>query len=74
MRILVIRCGALGDLVYSTSIIEALKLEYGTSTIIDFVTTPGSGTLFKYDKRVNSVLPLRYKKFLFFLVVKKRVL
>ena len=27
-RILIIRCGALGDLVYATSVIDALKKEF----------------------------------------------
>ncbi len=60
--VLIIRCGALGDLVYATSIIDALKHEYGEDTIIDFVCTPGSGTLFKNDTRVHKVFPLKHKK------------
>ena len=62
IRVLIIRCGALGDLVYATSVIDALKLEYGDDTIIDFVCTPGSGTLFNADDRVNKVFPLKHKK------------
>jgi ADP-heptose:LPS heptosyltransferase len=62
MRVLIIRCGALGDLVYATSVIDALKLEFGEDTTIDFVCTPGSGTLFKADPRVNHVYPLKHKK------------
>ncbi len=62
MRVLIIRCGALGDLVYATSVIDALKLEFGNDTIIDFVCTPGSGTLFNVDTRINKVYPLRHKK------------
>lgn len=60
--ILIIRCGALGDLVYATSVIDALKMEFGDNTIIDFVCTPGSGTLFKNDFRVNHVFPLKHKR------------
>ncbi|WP_455755647.1 glycosyltransferase family 9 protein [Sulfurimonas sp.] len=60
--ILIIRCGALGDLVYATSVIDALKLEFGDETIIDFVCTPGSGTLFNGDNRVNKVFSLKHKK------------
>jgi len=62
MRFLVIRCGALGDLVYATSIIEAIKKEYGDNSIINFVCTPGSGKLFEKDSRVNRVFPLKHKK------------
>lgn len=61
-KILVVRCGALGDLVYATSVIDALKMELGEETIIDFVCTPGSGTLFRDDPRVHKVFPLQHKK------------
>ena len=75
MKILIIRCGALGDLVYVTSVIDALKLEYGQNTIIDFVCTPGSGTLFKNDSRVNMVFPLKHKKIpLLFSTQKKAII
>ena len=60
--ILIIRCGALGDLIYATSIIDALKLEYGQDTIIDFVSASGVGTLFAKDTRVNQVFSLKHKK------------
>jgi len=62
VKVLIIRCGALGDLVYATSVIDALKMEFGEKTIIDFVCTPGSGTLFDNDPRVNQVFPLKHKK------------
>ena len=61
-RILIIRCGALGDLVYATSVIDALKSQFGDETIIDFVSTLGTGTLFNADSRVNQVFPLKHKK------------
>ena len=60
--VLIIRCGALGDLVYATSVIEALKKEYGENTKIDFVSTPGSASLFKDDSRVRKVFHLKHKK------------
>ncbi len=61
-RVIIIRCGALGDLVYATSVIGALKLEYGDDTIIDFVCTPGSGALFNLDNRINKIYSLKHKK------------
>ena len=61
-RVIIIRCGALGDLVYATSVIDALKAQFGDDTIIDFVTTPGPGALFKNDPRINTVFPLKHKK------------
>lgn len=61
-RIIVIRCGALGDLVYATSVIDALKFQFGNDTIIDFVCTPASGTLFNEDDRINQVFQLKHKK------------
>ena len=62
IRVIIIRCGALGDLVYATSVIDALKFQFGDETIIDFICTPGSGTLFNADNRVNHVYPLKHKK------------
>jgi len=73
-RVLIIRCGALGDLVYATSVIDALKLEYGEGTLIDFVCTPGSGTLFKDDARVNHVFDLKHKKVPLFLSAQKKAI
>lgn len=61
-RILIIRCGALGDLVYSTSIINALRSEYGENIILDFISTPGSSRIFDNDYRVNKVFPLKHRK------------
>ena len=61
-KVLILRCGALGDLVYATSVIDALKFQFGVNTIIDFICTPGSGTLFKADTRINQVYPLKHKK------------
>jgi len=49
-------------LVYATSVIDAMKKEYGDDTVIDFVCTPGSGKLFETDSRVNRVFPLKHKK------------
>lgn len=62
MRILVIRCGALGDLVYATSVIDALRCEYGNDIQIDFVCTPVSAKLFEYDDRVKNIYLLKHKK------------
>ena len=61
-KILIIRCGALGDLVYATSVIDAIRMEFGEETIIDFISTPGTGTLFASDPRVHQVFPLKHKK------------
>jgi ADP-heptose:LPS heptosyltransferase len=61
-KVLIIRCGALGDLVYATSVIDAMKKQFGEDTIIDFVSTPGTAKLFEKDDRVNQVFPLKHKK------------
>lgn len=60
--ILIIRCGALGDLVYSTSIMDALVAQYGPHISIDWVTTPGTGKLFEQDPRVNRTYDLKHRK------------
>lgn len=74
IKVLVIRCGALGDLIYATSIIDALKFEYGEDTVIDFVATPASAALFRKDPRVRHVFPLKHKKIAIFLSKEKRAI
>ncbi|PHR70377.1 MAG: heptosyltransferase [Arcobacter sp.] len=71
-KILIIRCGALGDLVYSTSVIDALILQFGSETIIDYVCTPGTVTLFEKDSRVRHVFPLKHRKLPIFLSKQKK--
>ncbi|MDH4943446.1 glycosyltransferase family 9 protein [Sulfurimonas sp. C5] len=72
MKVIVIRCGALGDLVYATSVIDALKREYGEDTTIDFVCTPGSAKLFQNDPRINKIFNLKHKKIPLFFSKEKR--
>ena len=71
-RALILRCGALGDLVYATSAIDALRAQYGENITIDFICTPGTAKLFEYDPRVNRVFPLKHKKFPILLSPQKR--
>ena len=71
-RVLIVRCGALGDLVYATSVIDALKQEYGEDTLIDFVSTPSSATIFKKDLRIHRIFPLKHKKIPLFLSSEKK--
>lgn len=71
-RALILRCGALGDLVYATSVIDALRSQYGEEIVIDFITTPGTAKLFEYDSRVNHVFPLKHKKIPIWLSSQKR--
>ena len=73
-KVLIIRCGALGDLVYSTSVLDALRLEYGEDIKIDFVSTPNSSKLFEYDKRVNNFFSLKHKKIPIFFSSQKRAI
>lgn len=73
-RALILRCGALGDLVYASSVIDALRAQYGEEIIIDFITTPGSGKLFENDPRVHQVFPLKHKKFPIWLSPQKRAI
>ena len=71
---LVIRCGALGDLIYATSVIDALRSQYGKDIAIDFVVTPGPGTIFKKDSRVRHVFNLTHRKVPNFLSSEKRAI
>jgi len=60
--VLVIQCGALGDLICSTSVIDAVTRQFGPDTRIDFVCKPGPGSLFFLDNRVNEVFGLNHCK------------
>ena len=71
-RALILRCGALGDLIYATSVIDALRMQYGEDIVIDFITTPGTAKLFEYDLRVNRIFPLKHKKIPIWLSIQKR--
>lgn len=70
-RVLILRCGALGDLVYATAVIDALCKQYGDITI-DFITTPGTGKLFENDERIHKIFSLRHKKLPILLSPQKR--
>lgn len=71
-RVLILRCGALGDLVYATGAIDALRREYGESVSIDIICTPGTAKLFEQDPRVHHIFPLRHKRFPIWLSAQKR--
>jgi ADP-heptose:LPS heptosyltransferase len=73
-RALILRCGALGDLVYATSAIDALRAQYGEDIIIDFITTPGTAKLFEFDPRVNQIFHLKHKKLPIWLSPQKRAI
>jgi ADP-heptose:LPS heptosyltransferase len=57
-KILIIRCGLLGDTVDSTAIIKPLLAHYGNEVVIDWVTKSHLKNIFKYDERIN---PLKVK-------------
>lgn len=73
-RVLILRCGALGDLVYATSAIDALIAQYGEALEIDFICTPSTAKLFEFDPRVHQVFPLRHKKLPIWLSPQKRAI
>ena len=66
-KVLVIRCGLLGDTVDATSVIEPLLELYGKELEIHWVSKPNIYELFKYDKRISKVYTLRYTKLPFIL-------
>lgn len=72
--ILIIRCGALGDLVFATAVSDALVKEYGNDIKIDWVCTPASSRLLTYDPNVNKVFLLEHKKFPVFISPQKRAI
>lgn len=61
-RILVIRAGQLGDTVCASSIIDALRVQFGESVCIDWVAKAGIGKIFQRDPRINRVFELTSRK------------
>ena len=53
-RILIIRCGLMGDTIDSTVIVKPLLELYGQNLEIEWVTKPNLELLFKYDFRITS--------------------
>lgn len=70
--ILIIRSGALGDTVYATVVLDALKKEFGDDVKIDWIGTPLTRSLFKYDSRVHSVITLKHRKLPVIINLEKR--
>jgi len=60
--VLIIRSGALGDLVYATVVMDALQSQYGKTLQIDWVCTPGAAVLLQKDPRVRQVFSLKHRK------------
>ena len=51
-KILIIRCGLLGDTVDATSVVDPLLEHYGNEVDIHWVTKPGISKLFSEDPRI----------------------
>ena len=60
-RILIIRCGLLGDTIDSTAVVKPLVDHYGERLEIDWVTKPNLQKLFEYDNRINPLI-IRFTK------------
>ena len=54
-RILIIRCGQLGDTIDSTAVVNPLIDYYGDGLEIDWITKPIIKSLFKYDERISPI-------------------
>jgi len=70
-RVLIIRCGLLGDTVDATSVIEPLMELYNGNVEINWVSRPGICDLFKFDKRIKKTYILRRTKLPFYLNIDK---
>ena len=60
-RILIIRCGLLGDTIDSTAVVKPLIDYFGDELTIDWVTKPNLKDLFKYDSRISPII-LKFTK------------
>ena len=70
-KVLVIRCGLLGDTVDATSVIEPLIEMYGANLEIHWVSKPGISNPFKYDTRISKVFKLKHTKLSFLFNIEK---
>ena len=70
-RVLVIRCGLLGDTVDATSVIEPLIENFENNVEINWVSRPGIRDLFKHDHRIKKVFVLRYTNLSFLFNIDK---
>lgn len=73
-RILIIRSGALGETIFALPVIEALRQQYGSDIIIDWVGAPAASALFKLDERIHRIFHLRHRKLPIFLSNEKRAI
>jgi ADP-heptose:LPS heptosyltransferase len=73
-RVLIIRCGALGETIFALPVLEALRQQYGENIQIDWVGTPAASALFKLDKRVNQIFHLKHRRFPIMLSKEKRTI
>ena len=60
-RILIIRCGLLGDTIDSTAVVKPLIDYFGDELTIDWLTKPNLIDLFKYDSRISPIV-LKFTK------------
>ncbi len=60
-RILIIRCGLLGDTIDSTAVVKPLTEYFGDELTIDWITKPNLIDLFKYDSRISPIV-LKFTK------------
>ncbi|GAB4295500.1 MAG: hypothetical protein Kow0096_12380 [Thiohalomonadaceae bacterium] len=72
-RILVIRCGAVGDTVLATCVLDPLLARWPAARI-EWLATPGSAALFGADPRIAEVHRLKHRKLPIWLSPVKRAL
>tara|TARA_B100000614_G_C14552091_1_gene494341 strand:- start:1192 stop:2211 length:1020 start_codon:yes stop_codon:yes gene_type:complete len=71
-KVLVIRCGLLGDTVDATSVIDPLIEHFQNNVDIHWVTKPGISELFKYDNRIKKIFELKHTRLPFYLNIDKQ--
>lgn len=72
-RILVIRCGAVGDTVLATCVLDPLLVHWPDARI-EWLATPGAAALFDADPRIARLHRLRHRKLPIWLSPVKRAL
>lgn len=66
-RVLIIRAGMLGDTIWGTTPIEAIREVYGPDTEVDLIVKKGMGGLFTHDPRIGQTFEIKRRKIPLFL-------
>lgn len=60
--VLIVRSGALGEMIFGTALIAAVVKQFGNDVKIDWLGAPVAASLFRRDPRIHRIFPLKHRK------------